>query len=131
MADGNRIGDLVGSGARAILLALSVALAGAGVAHAHSGLQRAEPASENTVTRAPEEVRLYFSEQLEPAYSSVRVESAAGEQVDRKDSRVDDSNPLLLRVSLPHLDPGTYTVIWRVLSVDSHVTEGRFHFTVK
>ncbi|QLQ04349.1 MAG: copper resistance protein CopC [Thiobacillus sp.] len=24
-----------------------------------------------------------------------------------------------------------YTVIWRVLSVDSHVTEGRFTFTIQ
>jgi methionine-rich copper-binding protein CopC len=34
-------------------------------------------------------------------------------------------------VTLPQLAPGTYTVIWRVLSVDSHITEGRFMFRVE
>jgi methionine-rich copper-binding protein CopC len=34
-------------------------------------------------------------------------------------------------VTLPPLAPGTYTVIWRVLSVDSHITEGRFTFRVE
>jgi methionine-rich copper-binding protein CopC len=29
------------------------------------------------------------------------------------------------------LEHGTYTVNWRVLSVDGHVTEGRFTFQVK
>jgi copper resistance protein C len=51
--------------------------------------------------------------------------------VDRDDSRVDRSNPLLLRVTLTPLAHGTYTVIWRVLSVDSHITEGRFTFRVE
>jgi hypothetical protein len=36
----------------------------------------------------------------------------------------------LLRVSLPKLVPGTYRVTWRVLSVDTHVTEGDFTFAV-
>jgi len=73
----------------------------------------------------------YFSERLEPAYSTVRVEDVQGARVDRDDSRVDRSNPLLLRVTLLPLAPGTYTVIWRVLSVDSHITEGRFMFRVE
>ena len=33
-------------------------------------------------------------------------------------------------VSAPPLAPGRYTVHWRVLSVDTHVTEGTFAFTV-
>ena len=37
----------------------------------------------------------------------------------------------LLRVSLPPLHPGMYRVVWRVLSVDSHVTEGQFAFRVE
>lgn len=104
---------------------------GAGLAHAHSGLQRAEPPAESTLERAPGEVKLHFSEQLEPAYSNVRVEDANGVQVDNQDSRVDRSNPLLLSASLKPLEAGVYTVIWRVLSVDSHVTEGRFTFRVE
>ena len=46
------------------------------------------------------------------------------------DSRVDAGNRSLLRVSLPALPPGRYKVAWRVLSIDSHVTEGDFTFRI-
>jgi methionine-rich copper-binding protein CopC len=124
-------GSILSSGARGTFLALAVWLLAMGIVHAHSGLQRAEPPAESTVARPPEEVKLYFSEALEPAYSSVRVEDAGGTRVDDADSRVDRSDPQLLRVSLPPLAPGVYTVVWRVLSVDSHVTEGRYTFRVE
>lgn len=114
---------------------LALLLAGwvlsAGVALGHSGLQRAEPPVESTLKRPPKELKLYFSERLEPAYSRVRVEDGQGARVDRDDSRVDRSNPRLMQVTLPSLARGTYTVIWRVLSVDSHITEGRFTLRVE
>jgi methionine-rich copper-binding protein CopC len=117
--------------ARGLFLALVAWVLGVGLALAHSGLQRAEPPVESTLKRPPKELKLYFSERLEPAYSRARVEDGQGARVDRDDSRVDRSNPLLLRVPLPPLGPGTYTVIWRVLSVDSHITEGRFTFRIE
>jgi copper resistance protein C len=117
--------------ARGLFLAFVAWVLGVGLALAHSGLQRAEPPVESTLKRPPKELKLYFSERLEPAYSRARVEDGKGARVDRDDSRVDRSNPLLLRVTLPPLAPGTYTVIWRVLSVDSHITEGRFTFRVE
>lgn len=104
---------------------------GAGVASAHSGLKRAEPAVNSSLKRAPAEIRLQFTEQLEPAYSSVTVEDKKGQRVDNDDARVDPANASLLRVSLKQLVPGTYTVIWRVLSVDTHVTDGRYTFKVE
>lgn len=116
---------------RGAFLALTALFVATGGAFAHSGLQRAEPQADSKFKRPPTEVKLYFSEQLEPAYSSVQVESEKGEKADRKDSHVDRSNPKLLRASLAPLEPGTYTVIWRVLSVDSHVTQGRFKFHVE
>ena len=117
--------------ARGLFLAFVAWALGVGLALAHSGLQRAEPPVESTLKRAPSEIKLYFSEPLEQGYSKVRVKDAAGVQVDRQDAHVDPSNPLLLRVTLRPLEHGAYTVIWRVLSVDSHVTEGRFTFRVE
>jgi hypothetical protein len=93
-------------------------------------LQRAEPRVESKLKRAPDEVKLYFTERLEPAYSSLRVLDARGAQVDRRDSRVDRNNPLLLRATLPPVPAGTYKVRWRVLSIDGDVTEGTFTFRV-
>ena len=102
-----------------------------GLALAHSGLERAEPPVESKLKRPPSEVKLYFTERLEPAYSTIRVTDDHGAEVDRQDSHVDPSNPLLLRATLQPLEHGDYTVIWRVLSVDGHVTEGRFTFRVE
>lgn len=112
-------------------LALTALLLGTGLALAHSGLERAEPQADSKLKRPPTEIKLFFSEQLEPAYSRVEVEAENGDKADAKDSHVDRSNPKLLRASLQPLKPGDYTVIWRVLSVDSHVTEGRFKFHVE
>ncbi len=76
-------------------------------------------------------MKLYFSERLEPAYSSLRVLDARGAQVDRRDSRVDRANPALLRATLPPLPAGTYKVLWRVLSIDADITEGAFTFRIE
>jgi methionine-rich copper-binding protein CopC len=35
-----------------------------------------------------------------------------------------------LEVSLPTLKPGKYKVSWRVMSVDTHVTNGTFAFEI-
>lgn len=94
-------------------------------------LQRAEPRVESRLKRAPDEVKLTFTERLEPAYSAVRVLNDQGVQVDRRDSRVDRANPALLRATLPPLPPGTYKVQWRVLSIDADVTEGSFMFRIE
>jgi len=110
---------------------LVVCVLTASAAAGHAVLQRAEPRVESKLKRAPEEVRLYFTERLEPAYSALRVLDDRGLQVDRRDSRVDRTNPALLRATLPPLPPGTYTVRWRVLSIDADVTEGDFTFRIE
>ena len=116
---------------RRVGLALAACALTATVAAGHAVLQRAEPRVESTLKRAPDQVKLYFTERLEPAYSSLRVLNGQGVQVDRRDGRVDRSNPALLRATLPPLPAGTYKVIWRVLSIDADVTEGGFTFRIE
>lgn len=99
-------------------------------AAAHGVLERTEPRGGSTLKSAPAEVRLRFTGAIEPAYSRVQVLNGGGRRVDLGDSSVDPANRALLRVSLPALPPGRYTVAWRVLSVDSHVTEGDFTFRI-
>ncbi|HWT82335.1 MAG TPA: copper resistance protein CopC [Candidatus Methylomirabilis sp.] len=113
-----------------ILTALIFLLAGATVAWAHAFLERADPRVGSTVRTSPNQVRLWFTERLEPAFSSVQVVNESGQRVDKGDSQVDPAAPKQLRISLSPLPPGTYKVIWRVLSVDTHVTEGTFTFRV-
>jgi methionine-rich copper-binding protein CopC len=114
--------------ARALSLGLLLCLVS--TAAAHGVLQRTEPRGGSTLKSPPAQVRLEFTGALEPAYSRVQVLDGDGRRVDLGDSRVDPDNRSLLRVSLPTLPPGRYKVAWRVLSVDSHVTEGDFTFRI-
>jgi methionine-rich copper-binding protein CopC len=57
------------------------------------------------------------------------VHDASGQQVDRKDIRV-DGDPHRLAVGLAPLQPGQYTVNWHATSVDTHKTEGSYNFTI-
>lgn len=100
------------------------------LAHAHAFMDRAVPAVGRTVHGSPAQVQLWFSERLEPVFSTVQVLDRGGKRVDSGDARVDPSDATLLRASLPPLAAGTYRVKWRVVSADSHVTEGDFTFDV-
>ena len=97
---------------------------------AHAFLDRAEPRVGSTIKTAPAHVRLWFTGALESAYSRVQVLDEAGQRVDLGDSALDAERRNMLRVSLPALPPGRYKVLWRVLAIDSHVTEGDFTFRV-
>jgi len=103
----------------------------ASLAGAHAVLQRSEPRADSSLKRPPEEVRLYFSERLEPAYSTLRVLDAREGQVDQRDARVDRADPTLLRATLPSLSAGRYRVRWRVISIDADATEGEFTFRIE
>jgi copper resistance protein C len=99
-------------------------------ASAHAFLDHASPPVGSTVHGSPSEMKLWFTEELEPAFSTLRVLDRDGKQVDGKDKQIDPSDHTVMRVSLPQLEPGTYRVVWRALSVDTHVTEGDFTFEV-
>jgi copper resistance protein C len=98
-----------------------------GEAAAHAFLDHAEPRVGNKVTVPPREVTLWFTQKLEPAFSTVTVTNAAGERVDSGKARVSGNQ---MSVSLRPGGPGTYHVNWRVLSVDTHTTDGNFTFQV-
>ena len=124
----DRIGDrvkqiLIGA---FLLASLGCSLA----ASAHAFLDHASPRVGSTVRGSPPELKLWFTQELEPAFSTARVEDGARNRIDRRDSSVDADDPTLLRVPLPKLAPGRYRVSWRVLSADTHVTEGDFTFEV-
>ena len=99
----------------------------AGVAQAHAFLDHAEPRVGNKVASVPKEVTLWFTQKLEPAFSTVTVTNAAGERVDSGKARVSGNQ---MSVPLRAGGAGTYHVDWPVLSVDTHTTDGNFTFQV-
>jgi methionine-rich copper-binding protein CopC len=96
-------------------------------ASAHAFLDHAEPRVGNTVASPPHEVTLTFTQKLEPAFSTISVTNAAGQRVDSGKARVSGSQ---MSISLKPGGTGTYHVNWRVLSVDTHTTDGNFTFQV-
>jgi methionine-rich copper-binding protein CopC len=105
----------------------AVLLIGTVAATAHAYLDHAEPRVGNTVRQAPRELTLWFTQNLEPAFSTVTVTDASGQRVDAGKASISGS---VIRVPLRMIGAGTYRVRWRVLSVDTHTTEGSFSFTV-
>lgn len=95
--------------------------------YAHAFLDHAEPRVGSKTPTAPSEVALFFSQNIEPAFSSVEVSDAKGVRVDQGKPKF---SATAMRVSVKSLPPGTYRVRWHVLSVDTHSTEGNFTFQV-
>lgn len=98
---------------------------------AHSMLVKAEPPRRAVLAKAPGQVRLWFNEDIEGDYASLTVLDADKHPVtDAKPTLVSD-DPKSIVLSLPELAPGKYSVKFRVLSVDGHVVDSAFDFTVK
>jgi methionine-rich copper-binding protein CopC len=116
---------------RLAVAALAGVLLAPAVAWAHAEMVKSVPGRRSAMTTAPSRVRLSFNERVEAKFSRVSVWDAKGAQVDLKDVEVDPEDPRQLTVGLPALDPGTYTVRFRVLSVDGHIVESQFPFTIR
>lgn len=108
------------------MLVLSIAAPAFG----HALLVRAVPPAGATVSVAPHEVTLFFSEKIEPAFCRVQLLDAAGAAVATGGAHAIRGNDRALSVGVPRLSPGLYTVVWHATSADTHKTEGRFTFTV-
>jgi copper resistance protein C len=117
-----RMQAFIGAFALSLLMPLS--------AGAHAFLDHANPRVGNSVRTAPREVTLWFTQDLEPAFSTVEVRDASGTRVDNGKATVGSGDRKVMRIALKPLPNGTYKVRWRVLSVDTHTTEGTFSFRV-
>ncbi len=115
----------------AIGLATAVLALALGVtaAVAHAFLDHASPLVGSTVTSAPSEVRMWFTQPLEPRFSGAQLRSGVGAVLGN--GVVDTADPKQLVIRVHGLPPGKYRVTWKVLSVDTHRTEGAFSFEVK
>ncbi len=117
--------------ARAMITALVFLVALSEVSWGHAFPDHSDPKVGSTVEGSPPQVRIWFDSYIESAFSTIMVHTAGGKMVDKKDSRVNTSDPKLLEVNLPLQPAGKYTVIWSVISRDGHKTNGEYSFTIK
>jgi copper resistance protein C len=135
-----------------LLFAVGVLLSSFALAHAY--LARATPAAGQTISVLPKTVTLEFTEPLEMAFSTFRVyplpmkagdtdvKAAAQKLVEvmltRKDDEALRADAGLVSTSSPAtklelklkdtLSGGWYVVMWKALSVDTHVTTDHYAF---
>jgi methionine-rich copper-binding protein CopC len=100
-------------------------------AWAHVFPDHSDPRVGHTLDASPPSVRIWFDGDLEPVFSTIRVENADRQRVDRGDAQVDPHDAKLLEVSLSPLPSGSYQVFWSAVARDGHRTEGSFPFVVK
>jgi copper resistance protein C len=109
------------------LISLLAVTAAGSTAQAHAFLDHASPLVGSTVQSAPHEVVLTFTQNLEPAFSTVEVTDGSGGRVDQGKASVSGNT---MRIGLKSISAGSYKVNWHALSVDTHSTQGSFSFTV-
>ena len=114
-----------------VIIAIALLMLAATGANAHVFLDRASPKVGSECSSSPAEVKVWFTGEVEAAFSAVEVWDSDGKQVDKQDCHVDPKDSAALIVSLPPLPPGTYKVRWHAVSSDTHKTEGDFRFVVK
>jgi copper resistance protein C len=113
-----------------LVVALAVGMPAAS-ALAHSMLVKAEPARRAVLTKAPNQVRLWFNEKIEGDYASLIVLDDKKQSITDVKPTLASDDPKSIILPLPELLPGKYSIKFRVLSVDGHVVESSFDFTVK
>jgi copper transport protein len=112
------------------LAAVVTALAVPAAAWAHAALLKTVPSPSQTVNTAPKQLRLTYSEAVEPRFAIVSVTDAAAHQQTAGPPRRSAADPDTLVVPLKKLDEGWYLVWWRVISADGHPVRGAFTFAV-
>jgi copper resistance protein C len=98
---------------------------------AHAILVRSEPAKDSVITIAPKQIDVWFNDKVGSEFKALAVIDGTGKRLDNKDVQQETFDPSHLYATLQPLVPGTYTVRYRVVSIDTHIVTGKFQFTVK
>src|SRR5512140_3246601 len=83
--------------------------------YAHANLLRSEPAANSANPLAPTRVRIWFSEDIEPSFTSISVLDKSGASFDKRDSHRLTGEAAAMEVSLNDLPQGLYTVAWKAI----------------
>ncbi|MBI2830281.1 MAG: copper resistance protein CopC/CopD [Chloroflexi bacterium] len=115
----------------ALLLAAVVLLLSSSIVLAHAAFVRSEPAPNSVLPEPPSAVTIWFTEPVETSLSEIIVLDATGKRVNTENAKALPEDPKALRVLLPRLPNGTYTVAFKNFSrVDGHSLSGSFIFSV-
>lgn len=98
-------------------------------AWAHMALSKAAPSDKATVTTAPTQVQLWFTQKPDMAVSKI-VLSGTGGEVKLGAFKLVDERSLIAPIE-GSLTDGVYTIAWQSAGDDGHVQKGQVSFTLK
>jgi copper transport protein len=114
----------------AVLVTAATLLARAPAAQAHAALLRTVPEASRVLNTSPGQVRLLYSEAVEPRFAIVSVTDAQGHSVTAGTPHHPRGARDELDIALRRPGQGWYLVFWRVISADGHPVRGAFTFAV-
>jgi copper resistance protein C len=97
----------------------------------HAIMVKSQPVADSTISDAPKQVDVWFNDKVGSEYKALAVINSAGKRVDNKDIVQETFEQSHLYITVPDLPPDTYTVRYRVVSLDTHIVTGKFKFTIK
>lgn len=118
---------------KSIVLTLSLAIGSlsASFAQAHAKIAIAEPKADSELSVAPKEVRLHFTDTLEPAFSKIVLLDAKNAPIKLPKTVVGKADAKTMSAQLPVLGAGQYQVRWTIMTRDGHKVKGEYRFKVK
>ncbi len=96
---------------------------------AHAVLVKSTPTANATLPAGTTDIALEFNSRVDGTRSQIYLSTANGSPKPLPLDKQPAPDTLASHVS--GLESGTYTLEWRVLSVDGHITRGRIPFQVK
>lgn len=101
------------------------------VVYAHASPTEYIPASSATVTEAPSEISIRFSERPEAGASRIVVKDERGVELQQGTAVVDSLDSRVLSIPLTEGEAGAYFVTWSVVSKDDgHFTKGGYTYFI-
>ncbi len=117
--------------AAALVIGVAMGMAGPGVVAAHAELVSSSPAANSSLRQSPPSLTMTFSEPIDPSTALVQLSDDQQRPVPGIGGVKVDARGLVATVSVPPLEPGVYTVSYRVTSADDgHVSGGSWAFLV-
>jgi hypothetical protein len=98
----------------------------ANAAQAHARLEKSTPAEGSTLTAAPTTLEMTFTEPARLTALSIQRNHEARHAIKELPTAAERTQ----RVTFPTLAAGAYTLTWRVVAADGHISSGDLHFTV-
>jgi methionine-rich copper-binding protein CopC len=96
----------------------------------HNHLVKSTPGAGDTLRASPGEIRLWFNERPEIAFTSVTLLHADSTKiVTIKATATPDSMEVAAPLPAP-LAPGSYLITWRTASRDGHAIRGTYGFSI-